>query len=33
MGLLHQKAKTSGADKPKVCGMKGDAWFGSVKYI
>ncbi len=31
MGLLHQKAKTSGADEPKVCGMKGDAWFGSVK--
>jgi hypothetical protein len=28
--LLHLKAKTSGSET-KVCGIKGDAWFGSVK--
>jgi hypothetical protein len=30
LGLLHLKAKTSGSET-KVCGIKGDAWFGSVK--
>jgi hypothetical protein len=28
--LPHLKAKTSGSDT-KVCGIKDDAWFGSVK--
>jgi hypothetical protein len=28
--LLHLKAKTSSSET-KVCGIKGDAWFGSVK--